>query len=162
MAQFSFDVVSKIDMMEVRNALDQARREISTRFDFKNTGTQVSHEGDVIEVLADAEGRLKAAVEVIKEKMVRRNVSLKALSEGPIQQAAKGNVKLEISLVVGITDEKARAINKAIKETGVKVQSQIQGDQIRVTSKSKNDLQSVIQALREADFEIPLQFINYR
>ena len=162
MAQASFDVVSEVDMQEVRNALDQARKEVSTRFDFKNTGTEISQEDHTIEVKSNAEGRVQAAVEVIKEKMVRRDVSLKALQTGEIQPAAKGNYKQTITIVHGINDDKARAINKFIKATGMKVQSQIQGEQLRVSSKSKDDLQEVIQALKEEDFGIPLQFTNYR
>lgn len=162
MAQFSFDVVSEVNKQEVVNALDQARREISTRFDFKNTGTEIKHEDQTIEIRADSEGRVKAALEVVKEKMVRRDVSLKALQEGKIEPAAGGTYKQVVGLVHGITDEKARAINKFIKGLGSKVQSQIQSDQLRVMSKSKNDLQQVIQALKEEDFGIPLQFTNYR
>lgn len=162
MAQFSFDVVSEIDMQEVRNALDQARREVGTRFDFKNTGTQLTHEDATVEIISNSEGRVKAALEVVKEKMVRRNVSLKALQEGKIEPAARANFRQVITLVQGITDEKARAINKAIKGLGLKVQSQVQGDQLRVTSKSKDDLQAVMKALKEADFGIPIQFTNYR
>lgn len=162
MAQFSFDVVSKIDLQEVRNALDQARREIGTRFDFKNTGTVINLEDSEIEVVSSSEGRVKAALEVLKEKMVRRNISLKALQEGLIQPAARGNFKLAITLVQGIDDEKARAISKTIKALGLRVQSQVQGDQLRISSKSKDDLQTVIRALKDADFGIPLQFTNFR
>ncbi len=162
MAQFSFDAVSEVDQQEVTNALDQARREVSQRFDFKNTGTEIRQEGQTIEVRANSEGRVQAAVEVLKEKMVRRKVSLKALSEGKIEPAAGGTFKQTITLVHGISDEKARAINKFIKGLGTKVQSQIQGDQLRVSSKSKDDLQQVIKALKEEDFGIPIQFTNYR
>lgn len=163
MAQFSFDVVSEIDAQELRNALDQARREIQTRFDFKGTGTEIKHDDPAtIEVRSDSEGRVKAAVDVLKDKMVKRDVSLKSLQEGRIVPGAGGSFKQELALVEGITDEKARAINKFIKGLGVKVQSQVMGSQIRVSSKAKNDLQTVIQALKEEDFGIPLQFTNYR
>lgn len=162
MAQFSFDVVSQVDRHEVTNALDQARREIAQRFDFKNTGTEVKHEADTIEVRSNSEGRVQAAAEVIKEKLVRRNVSLKALSEGKIEPAGGSNYKQIITLVHGINDEKGRAMNKFIKGLGLKVQSQIQGEQLRVSAKVKDDLQQVIQALKEEDFGIPLQFTNYR
>lgn len=162
MAQASFDVVSEVDNQEVVNALDQARREITQRFDFKSTGTEVRHVGSSIEVRSSSEGRVQAAVEVIKEKMVRRHVSLKALSEGKIEPAGGSNFKQIITIVHGISEEKARAINKFIKGLGPRVQSQIQGDQLRVTSKSKDDLQQVIQALKDQDFGIPLQFTNYR
>ena len=163
MAQPSFDIVSEIDAQEVRNALDQARREISTRFDFKNTGTEILHNDDAtIEIHANSEGRVEAAVEVLKDKMVKRNVSLKALKESKIEPGAGGTYKTKISLVQGIDDEKARTMNKFIKTLPVRVQSQVQGDQLRVTGKSKDDLQAVIKALREEDFGIPLQFTNYR
>jgi len=163
MAQFSFDVVSEVDKQEITNALDQARKEVSTRFDFKNTGTEIKHDqDDSIEVKSNSEGRVQAAVELIKEKMVRRNVSLKALQEGKIEPAGGNNFRQAISIVHGINDDKARAINKFIKGLEAKAQSQVQGNQLRVSSKSKNDLQTVIQALKEEDFGIPLQFTNYR
>ncbi|MGQ0680149.1 MAG: YajQ family cyclic di-GMP-binding protein [Actinomycetota bacterium] len=162
MAQASFDVVSEVDSQEVVNAVDQARREITQRFDFKDTGTELKHEASSIEIRSSSEGRVQAAVEVLKEKMVRRNVSLKALSEGKIEPAGGNNYKQRIEIVHGISDEKARTINKFIKGLGSKVQSQVQGDQLRVSSKSRDDLQQVIQALKEEDFGIPLQFTNYR
>jgi cyclic-di-GMP-binding protein len=162
MAQFSFDVVSQVDEQEVRNALDQARREISQRFDFKGTDTAIDHEGASITVRANSEGRVTAAVDVIKEKMVRRNVSLKALEEGKVLPAAGTTYKQQIDIVQGISDEKARTINKFIKGKSLKVQTQIQGDQLRVLSKSKDDLQVAIKSLKAEDFGIPLQFINFR
>lgn len=162
MANPSFDVVSEVDHQEVVNALDQARREISQRFDFKNTGTTVEQNDSVIEVRANSEGRVEAAVDVIKDKMVKRKVSLKALSIGKIEPAGGANFKQAIEIVHGISDEKARTINKFIKAMGLKVQSQIQGEQLRVSSKSKDHLQQVIQALKDEDFGIPLQFTNYR
>lgn len=163
MAQASFDVVSEIDAQELRNALDQARREIATRFDFKATGTEIEHTDEAtINIHANSEGRVEAAAEVLKDKMVKRNVSLKALDEGKIEPGASGTYKQKITLVKGISDEKARAINKFIKGLPVRVQSQMQGEQLRVTGKSRDDLQTVIQALKEEDFGIPLQFTNYR
>jgi uncharacterized protein YajQ (UPF0234 family) len=162
LAQASFDIVSKVDLQEVRNALDQSRREISTRFDFKNTGTEIKFEDSTIEIRSDGEGRLKAALDVLKEKLVKRTVSLKALDVGKVEPAAKGTFRQSLNLVQGIGDEKGREINKFIKALGVKVQSQVQGDQLRVTSKSKDDLQQVMKSLKEQDFGIPLQFTNYR
>jgi len=159
---FSFDVVSEVDMVEVANALDQARREVGTRFDFKNTETNIEQEDADIEVRSSTEDRLKAAVEVLKDKLVKRHVSLKALSEGTIQPAAKGHAKLTIKLNNGLTDDKAREIVKFIKGTGLKVQSQIQDKQVRVSGKKKDDLQGVIAALKEHDFNVPLQFENMR
>ena len=160
--QFSFDIVSQVDPNEVRNAVDQSSREIQTRFDFKDTGTSVSLDQDLVEIRSATENRLKAAVEVIKEKFVRREISLKALSEGPILPAAKGTVKQSLHVNRGINEEKSRDLVKFVKKTGVKVQVAIQGDQLRVTGKKKDDLQSVIQAIKAEDFGIPLQFTNYR
>jgi uncharacterized protein YajQ (UPF0234 family) len=158
----SFDIVSEVDLAEVTNAVDQARREIVQRFDFKNTGTSIEQDDDLIELRSSTEDRLKAAVEVVKDKMVRRQVSLKAVHEGPVLPAAKGTYRQAVNINRGISDEKARDINKAIKALGLKVQTQVQGDQIRVTAKSKDDLQAVIGELKERDFGIPLQFTNYR
>jgi cyclic-di-GMP-binding protein len=160
--QFSFDVVSEVDQHEVKNALDQAIREIQTRFDFKGTGSGMSLDEDLIEVRSSTENRLKAAVEVLKEKFVRRNISLKALQEGPVLPAAKGTVRQSLHVNRGISEDKAREITKFIKGSGIKVQSQVQGEQVRVSSKKKDDLQAVINALKQKDFEIPLQFTNYR
>lgn len=162
MANPSFDVVSEVDHQEVVNALDQARREIGQRFDFKNTGTTIDQTDNTIEVRANSEGRVDAAVDVIKDKMVKRKVSLKALSIGKIEPAGGANFKQPIEIVHGISEEKARTINKFIKSLGLRVQSQIQGEQLRVSSKSKDHLQQVIQALKDEDFGIPLQFTNYR
>ena len=157
---FSFDVVSEVDLSEVRNA--QANREIMTRFDFKNTGTSLALDDDLIEVRSSTENRLKAAVVVLKEKLVRREVPLKALHEGPVLAAAKGTVKQTLNVNRGISEEKAREIVKFVKGLGLKTQTQIQGDQLRVTGKTKDDLQAVIRSIKEHDFDIPLQFTNYR
>ncbi len=161
-SDFSFDIVSEVSMPEMANAVDQAQREIQQRFDFKNTGTAISRDDKLIELRSSTEDRLKAALEVLKDKAVRREVSLKALSEGPIQPAAKGTVRQSLHVNVGISDDKAKELVKFIKGTGVKVQVQIQGDQVRVTGKKKDDLQAVIKAVRDADFGIPLQFVNMR
>jgi cyclic-di-GMP-binding protein len=160
--QFSFDVVSEVSLHEVRNAYEQASREIQTRFDFKNTGTSLDLDQDMIELRSSTDNRLKAAVDVVKEKLVRRSISLKALTEGPVLPAAKGTVRQNLHVNHGISDEKAREITKFVKGTGVKVQSQIQKDQVRISGKKKDDLQEVIKALKEQDFGIPLQFTNYR
>jgi len=159
---FSFDIVSQVSMPEVSNAVDQARREIAQRFDFKNTGTNITQDDKLIEVRSSTEDRLKAAVEVLKEKAVRREVSLKALHLGPVQPAAKGATKQVINVNVGISEEKAREIVKFVKGLKTKVQSSVQGDQVRVSSKAKDDLQAVIRAVKEHDFDVPLQFVNFR
>jgi uncharacterized protein YajQ (UPF0234 family) len=160
--QFSFDIVSEVDAHEVRNAFDQANRELLTRFDFKGTDTSITMDQDLLEVRSSTENRLKAAVEVLKEKLVRRNVSLKALSEGPILPAARGSVRMAIHVTRGISDDKARELTKFIKASGAKVLAQIMGDPVRVSSKKKDDLQEIIKAVKEHDFDIPIQFTNYR
>ncbi len=159
----SFDVVSEVDVQEVRNAIDQAHRELTTRFDFKGTDTTVEFKDSSIELESASEERLKAATQVLEEKLVKRKVSLKALSYGKVEEAAKGTVRQRAALNVGINDEKAREIGKFVKQLGMKgVQHQVQGDQLRVSGKKRDDLQRVIQALREHDFGIPLQFTNFR
>jgi cyclic-di-GMP-binding protein len=159
---FSFDIVSEVDPQEVRNAYDQASREILTRFDFKGTDTSVAIDQDLIELRSSTDNRLKAALEVLKEKMVRREIPLKALREGPVLPAARGTVRQSVHINRGISDEKGREISKFIKKSGLKVQIQGQKDQLRVVGKKKDDLQAVIQALKAEDFDIPLQFTNYR
>jgi len=159
----TFDVVSEVDQQEVRNAVDQAHREVVNRFDFKDTGSTIDLTGHVIELHSNSEQRLKALVQVLEEKLVKRNVSLKALAHGKIEEAAKGTVRQTLTLNVGIADEKAREIGKFIKNLNLKgISHQTQGDQLRVSGKKRDDLQAVIAALREHDFAIPLQFTNFR
>jgi uncharacterized protein YajQ (UPF0234 family) len=161
-AQSSFDIVSEVDLQEVRNAVDQAAREIHQRFDFKNTDTSVSLEAEAIEMHSATEDRLKAAYQVLQEKMIKREVPLKALQPAEVQQAAKGTVHQTVKLVTGISDEKAKEISKHVRQAVPKAQTQIQGAQVRVMSKSKDDLQAAIKAVKEHDFGIALQFTNYR
>jgi uncharacterized protein YajQ (UPF0234 family) len=159
----SFDVTSEVDMQEVRNAVDQASREIATRFDFKNTGASLELKDDGIELNAPTEDRRKALAQVLEEKLVRRQVSLKAVSYGKIEEASKGALRQTAALNAGISSDHAKKINKIIKDLGLKgVQSQTQGDQVRVTGKKRDDLQAVIAALKEQDLDIPLQFGNFR
>ena len=162
MAQSSFDIVSEVDLQEVRNAVDQASREIDQRFDFKNTDTSLTLGEEKIEMHSATEDRLKAAYQVLQEKAVRREVPLKALQPGAVEPAAKGTVRQTISLVTGISDEKAKEISKFVRQAVPKAQTQIQGAQVRVTSKSKDDLQAAIRAVKDHDFGIALQFTNYR
>ena len=164
MADSSFDVVSKVDRQEVDNALNQAAKEVGQRFDFKNTGASIRWSGEAgVEITANSDDRVKAVLEVFKERLIKRNVSLKALDHGDPQAAGGGNSRLLVTIKQGIDDEKARAIVKRIKSDGPKgVQSAVQGDTVRVSSKKRDDLQAVIALLREADFGIPLQFTNYR
>jgi cyclic-di-GMP-binding protein len=163
-ADSSFDVVSKVDRQEVDNALNQAAKEIGQRFDFKNTGASISWSGEnAVEIKASTDDRVRAVLDVFKERLIKRNVSLKALDHGDPQPAAGGTSRLLASIRQGIDDEKARAIVKRIKADGPKgVQAQVQGDTVRVFSKKRDDLQAVIAMLRDADFGIPLQFQNYR
>ena len=162
MAQASFDIVSEIDMQEVRNAVDQTGRELHQRFDFKNTQTSVELKDEAVELASGTEDRLKAAYQVLEEKFVRRQVPLKALQPGEVEPAAKGSVRQTIKLVTGITDEKAKEISKFVRQAVPKAQTQIQGSQVRVSSKSKDDLQAAIAAVKDHDFGIALQFTNYR
>lgn len=159
----SFDVVSEIDMQEVRNAVDQAQREISNRFDFKDTGSGIELGDGEIKLRSASEDRLRAVVQVLEEKLVRRQVSLKSLSYGKVEEAAKGAVRQTVTLMAGINDEKAREINRFVKDKAPKgVSSQTQGNQLRVQGKKRDDLQNVIAALKEHDFGLPLQFKNFR
>ncbi len=161
----TFDVTSEIDLQEVRNAVDQASREVATRFDFKGTGAslELSEKEKEITLHAPSEDRLRALAQVLEEKLVRRQVSLKALSYGRVEEAAKGAVRQVVTLNAGISSEKAKAINKKVKDLGLKgVSSQTQGEQVRVTGKKRDDLQAVIAALKDEDFDIPLQFGNFR
>ena len=159
----TFDVVSQVNMQEVRNAVDQAAREVSTRFDFKNTGSTIDLSGQEVRLHSATEDRMRALVQVLEEKLVRRSVSLKALDYGKVEEAAKGTVRQLVTLKVGVSADNARAINRFIKDSGPRgVSSQTQGDQVRVSAKKRDDLQAVIAALREHDFGIPLQFENFR
>jgi uncharacterized protein YajQ (UPF0234 family) len=159
----SFDVVSEVDFQEVRNAVDQASREVSTRFDFKGTGSTIDLSEKSIELATESDQRLKALTQVLEEKLVKRKVSLKVLGYGNVEEASKGTVRQSVSLNVGISDEKAREIGKYIKGLTLKgVQHQVQGDQLRVSGKKRDDLQTVIGELKEKDFGIPLQFVNFR
>ena len=159
----SFDVVSEVDFQEVRNAVDQASREVSTRFDFKGTGSTIDLNEKSIELATESDQRLKALTQVLEEKLVKRKVSLKVLGYGNVEEATKGTVRQSVTLNVGISDEKAREIGKYIKGLTLKgVQHQVQGDQLRVSGKKRDDLQTVIAELKEKDFGIPLQFVNFR
>jgi cyclic-di-GMP-binding protein len=159
----SFDVVSEVDRQEVRNAVDQAQRELATRFDFKGTNSSVEQADLVLTLRSVSEDRLRAVRQVLEEKLVKRGVSLKGLDWGKEEEAAGGTVRQTVTIQVGISSEKAREINKLIKDAGLKgVQSQTQGDQVRVTGKKRDDLQGVIQKLKAADLGLALQFTNFR
>ena len=163
MAESSFDVVSEFDAAELTNALDQARREVSTRFDFKDTQTVYDRRENVIVVESASEERARAAVQVLREKAARRQLSPKLFKAGDPKMMGKGRGLIEVQLNAGITDDIARDLRKRIQNVSPKVQVRIQGDQLRVVGKDKDTLQLVIKALREAeDIPVPLQFTNYR
>jgi uncharacterized protein YajQ (UPF0234 family) len=162
-AEYSFDVVSEFNSAEVTNALDQARREVGTRFDFKDTQTVYDQQTDVIVIESASEDRAKAALQVLREKAARRQLSPKLFKAGDPKSVGKGRGQIEVSLNAGITDDIARDLRKRIQNVSPKLQVRIQGDQLRVVSKDKDTLQLVIKALREAeDIPVPLQFTNYR
>ena len=159
----SFDVVSEVDRQEVRNAVDQAQREIGTRFDFKNTNSSIEQNELALTLRSVSEDRLTALRQVLEEKLVKRGVSLKGLESGDVEEASQNTVRQVATIKVGISSDKAREINKLIKEKAPKgVSSQTQGDTVRVTGKKRDDLQGVIAALKAADLGIPLQFENFR
>lgn len=162
--QCSFDVVSLVDMQEVKNAVEQAMKEIRQRFDFKGSKTELTlkEKDKQLTVVSDDEYKLKAVLDIVKAKCVKRNVSLKALNLGTLEEALGGTVRQVITIQSGIPDDKAKAIAKDLRDAKLKVQAQIQGDQIRVLSKSKDELQSAIALLKQKDFGLDLQFVNYR
>jgi uncharacterized protein YajQ (UPF0234 family) len=159
----TFDVVSEVDRQEVRNAVDQARREINTRFDFKNTNSEIEQNELAFTLRTVSEDRLAALRQVFEEKLVKRGVSLKGLTYGKVEEASQHTVRQAATLEVGISGDKAREINKLIKEKAPKgVTSQTQGDTVRVSGKKRDDLQATIAALKSADFGLALQFQNFR
>jgi cyclic-di-GMP-binding protein len=159
----TFDVVSEVDLQEVRNAVDQTSREVGTRFDFKGTDSKVELGEKSIDLNTASDDRLRALTQVLEEKLVKRKVSLKAISYGKVEEASKGAVRQTVTLNMGISDEKAREIGKFVKGLGLKgVSHQVQGDRLRVQGKKRDDLQTAIAKLKEADFGIPLQFTNFR
>ncbi len=161
-SESSFDIVSKLDRQEVDNALNQAAKEISTRFDFRNIDAGIRWSGEGIEVQANSEERTNAALDVLKDKLVKRGVSLKALDAGEPKLSGK-IYKLDVSLKEGISQEDAKKIGKIIRDEGPKgVRAQIQGDELRVSSKKKDELQTVITLLKGKELDVALQFTNYR
>ena len=160
--EFSFDVVSTFERQELVNAVQQAQREVATRYDFKDVTAEITLGEDEITLLAGSEGRAQAMIDIIQSKLVRRGLSLKILRPGSVEPAAKGNVRQQLHLQRGIDDELARTLVKRIKAGHPKVQVRIQGDELRVTSRDKDHLQAVIGDLRALDLPVPLQFTNYR
>jgi len=159
----SFDIVSEVDLQEVRNAVDQANREASTRFDFKGTDALIEFSDKELTLSASTEDRLRALYQLLEEKMVKRSVSLKTLDPGKIDEASRGAARQKVALKAGISQDVGKQINKLIKEMGVKnLSSSIQGAQVRVTGKQRDDLQQVIARMKEASLDVPLQFTNFR
>lgn len=158
----SFDIVSEVDSQEIDNAVNQARKEIAQRYDFKGTQTEIELEKDEIRLMSSDDYKVKAAAEVLQSKLIRRGVSPKALVYGTIEPAASGRAKQTIQVQHGIEGDKARNIVKLIKDRKLKVQAQIQGEQVRVSGKKRDDLQTVIQLLKDQDLDLPLQFVNFR
>jgi len=160
--EFSFDVVSKTDMQEVTNAVQQAQKELAQRFDFKGSKSSIELTGEELVLVSDDEGKMISLKDILETKLVKRKVSLKALDYGKIEPAASGTVRQKAKIVQGIEVEKAKEIVKTIKDAKVKVQASIQSDQVRVVGRSKDDLQRAMTLVRETDYGIPLQFTNYR
>ena len=158
----SFDVVSEVDMQEVDNAVNQAKKEIGTRYDFRGSKSEITLEGDTIKIISDDDYKLGAVVDVLKGKMVKRNVSVKNLEFGKVEAASGATVRQIVTIKKGISQENAKKVTKAIKDMKIKVQASIQGDQVRVSGKDKDDLQAVIQMLKNLDVPVELQFVNFR
>jgi cyclic-di-GMP-binding protein len=161
-SQNSFDVVSKFDTQELRNAVDQTMREVGTRYDLKDSKTQIEQEDEQLVINSDSEMSLRAVRDILESKLVRRNLSLKILDYQDEEPASGGRVRQNVKLRQGLNDDLAREISKRIRAEFKKVSPQIQGDLIRVSGKNRDDLQTVIQALKESDYPGPLQFVNYR
>jgi hypothetical protein len=161
-SEASFDIVSKVDMQELTNAVRQAEKEIETRFDFKGSKSSIAIEKDELVVISDDEYKLKSVIDILQSKMVKRGVPIRNLEYGKIEPAALGTVRQRIRLKQGIDQDAAKKINTMIRDSKLKVKSQIQGDQIRVSGKSRDDLQAVIRMLKAADVGVELQFTNYR
>jgi len=161
-SEYSFDIVSKVDMQELQNAVTQAEKEIATRFDFKGSKSSISLEKDALTIVSDDDYKLKSVIDILQSKMVKRGVSIKNMDFGKIEPASGGTVRQNVKLKQGIEQEDAKKINILIRDSKLKVKSQIQGDQLRVTGKSKDDLQAVIALLRGADLPLELQFVNFK
>ncbi|QHW30002.1 YajQ family cyclic di-GMP-binding protein [Paenibacillus rhizovicinus] len=162
MAEHSFDIVSKVDMQELSNAITQAEREIETRFDFKGTKTSFTLEKTDLVVVSDDEYKLKNVVDILQSKMMKRGVPIKNMEFGKVEGASMGTVRQKVKLKQGIEQDSSKKINILIRDSKIKVKSQIQGDSIRVTGKSLDDLQAVIALLRGADLQLDLQFTNFK
>ncbi|MGI4791299.1 MAG: YajQ family cyclic di-GMP-binding protein [Janthinobacterium lividum] len=161
--EYSFDAVSKADPQEVKNAIQQAQREIETRFDFRGSVSEIDHDGkEKITLTSDDEARLTALIDVLQSKMIKRGIDIKFLDYGKLEQASKGTVRQVVTIKNGLPTETAKKIVKLIKDKGLKVTTQIQDEQLRVTGKNKDDLQEAMTVMKAADLDAPIQFTNYR
>ena len=158
----SFDVVSQVDMQEVMNAVNQAKKEVSQRYDFKGSKTEIVLSDDMIKVTTEDDFRLSSVIDILKTRMISRKVAVRNLEYGKVEEASGGMVRQQITIRQGIATEKAKQMVKDIKASKLKVQAAIQGDSLRVSGKSRDDLQAVIALLRDKDYEVELQFVNYR
>lgn len=161
-SEYSFDIVSKVELQEVNNAVQQAMKEIETRFDFKGSKSSISLEGESLLVASDDEFRLKSVIDILQSKLIKRGVPIRNMDYGKIEPASGSTVRQNIKLKMGVDQDNAKKINILIRDSKLKVKSQIQGDQLRVTGKSKDDLQAVMSLLKGADLPLELQFTNYR
>jgi uncharacterized protein YajQ (UPF0234 family) len=158
----SFDIVSEIDMQEVDNAVQQALKEIETRYDFKGSKSEIRREEAILTIVSDDEYKLNSVIDIVQSKFIKRNISLKSMKYGKVEAAAGGTVRQKVDLVQGIDQDNAKIITKLVRDSKLKVQAQIQGDQLRISGKNRDDLQQVMQMIKEADSPIALQFTNYR
>ena len=160
--EFSFDIVSRADKMEVKNAIDQAQRELANRYDFRGSNAEIAHEKDDITLVAEDEFRLDQVKDIVVSKMLKRGIDIRQIDWGKIEPGAGVSVRQKLLLKTGIPQDKAKALIKQIKEKGLKVQAQIQGEEVRVSAKSKDDLQKTIQFVKGLQLDFPVNFVNYR
>lgn len=158
----TFDIVSRVDMQEVRNSVDQAVRELRTRFDFKGSRSDIIFDGEEITLVGDDDFKLRNVVDILESKLVKRGINMKALRYGKIEPAAKDTVRQKLNLVQGVDKEQSKIITRLVKDSKLKVQVAIQGDQVRISGKNRDDLQEIIKIIKDYEFDIPLQFVNYR
>lgn len=158
----TFDIVSRVDMQEVRNSVDQAVREIRTRFDFKGSRSDIIFNGEEITLIGDDDFKLRNVIDILENRLVKRGINIKALRYGKIEPAAKDTVRQKLNLVQGVDKEQSKIITRLVKESKLKVQVSIQGDQVRISGKNRDDLQEIIKIIKDYEFDIPLQFVNYR
>jgi uncharacterized protein YajQ (UPF0234 family) len=161
-SEFSFDVVSKIDQQELDNALNQTRKEIEGRFDFKNSKTKIDSDAKTITILSDDQLKMRNVIDILQAKAIKRGIDIRAFEVGTLEPAAGDTVRQVITLKIGLPKDKSKELTEKIRGLKLKVTTQIQDEQIRVTSKNKDDLQQVMDTLRKMDFDFPLQFVNYR